>query len=95
MNLVLTPELVATAARCLWFEPPGRAISDPTRFAAYVLTHGAHRDVKALREQMDDEDLRRALEAAPPGIFDARSWAYWNLMLFDDPTRSMPQRRFG
>ena len=35
-------------------------------------------DMKLLRRYVSDEDFREALDKAPPGIIDPRSWAYWN-----------------
>jgi len=34
--------------------------------------------MKVIRQYADDADFREALDKAPPGIIDARSWAYWN-----------------
>jgi hypothetical protein len=28
---------------------------------------------------VSERDFEEVLEHAPPGVFDARSWAYWNL----------------
>ncbi len=92
-SLKLTPAL-RKAARCVWFEKPETAIEDPVRFAAYVLTHGDFDDVSGLLEQYNMADVREALEHAPPGIFDPRSWAYWNLMAGRAETPPMPVRRF-
>ena len=41
------------------------------------------------------DGLREAIENAPPGIVDPRSWAYWNLMADIEPALPMPRRRFG
>ncbi len=78
-TLPLTPEMREVSRRVLWFETPEQAIADPIRFVSYAMTYGAHEDMKVLRRYLSDEDLREALSAAPAGIFDARSWAYWNL----------------
>jgi hypothetical protein len=59
---------------------------------AHVLTYGTHDDVKVLRRYVSDEELRQALDKAPPGIFDPRSWAYWNLMLGRYPAPPLPTR---
>lgn len=91
-RLVLTPELRKAAERCIWFEPPEKAIANGARLAAYILTYGAPKDVRALRAQVTDRELRLLLDAAPPGIFDARSWAYWNLIVGRYETPPMPQR---
>jgi hypothetical protein len=91
-GLRLTDQLPRTAKNCIWFEPPEEADSDSARFAAHALTYGDVEDVAALREQLSDDDLREALDNAPPGI--PRSWACWNLMLGRDETPPMPMRRF-
>lgn len=92
--LALTPELRRAARRCVWYEPPEAAARDPARLVAHILTYGSHDDVKALRAQYKDDDLRDALDAAPAGIYDARSWAYWNLTMGRRPAPPRPTRRF-
>lgn len=91
-RLTLT-ESLRKSARCLWFEAPEKAVDDPARFAAYVLTYGDTDDVDALREQFSLNDIREALDNAPPGVFDPRSWAYWNLMVGREEAPPLPQRR--
>ncbi len=93
--LQLTPELEQVARRVIWFEPPEQAIAYPARFVAYAMTYGLHQDMAVLRWQLSDDDLREALDHAPPGIFDARSWAYWNLKLDRYPPPPLPVRTFG
>ncbi len=92
--LSLTPEIEAIARRVVWFEPPEQAIAYPARFLAYVMTYGTFEDVAVLRQIWSEDDLRTALDAAPPGIFDGRSWAYWNVKLGRYPTPPMPVRTF-
>lgn len=89
------PEIEALAARIVWFEPPDKALSDPIRFMAYAMAHATSDDLSVLRRYVSDADFREALDNAPPGIIDARSWAYWNLMMGRSPPPPMPQRRFG
>lgn len=93
--LPLTSDLERVARRCVWFQESAEALSDPVHFIAHVLTFGTHEDVKVLRRHMTDDELRAALDDAPPGIFDPRSWAYWNLMLGRDNAPPMPERRFS
>jgi hypothetical protein len=88
-----TPELKRLARRVIWFEPPSRALADAVRLAAYTMTYGTVADVVALRRHLSDDDLRQALAQAPPGIFDARSWAYWHLKLNGRPAPPLPRRR--
>jgi hypothetical protein len=90
-SLPATPELLRLAERVIWFKPADIALHDPAHLIAHVLTSGTHEDVSTLRRNVSDDALRAALEQAPPGIFDARSWAYWNLML-DRPETPLPRR---
>lgn len=91
-DLILTPELRKAAERCVWFEPPEQAILDPARLAAHILTYGDIGDVRALRSQLSEADLRALIDAAPPGIFDARSWSYWNLVVGRYDAPPLPRR---
>ena len=93
MSLTLTDELRKAARRCIWFEPPEVALKEPSRLAAYIFTYGSQEDVTTLRCQITQDDLQRLLDASPPGIYDPRSWAYWNLMAGRYETPPMPQRK--
>lgn len=90
--LSLTEELKKVSQRVVWFEGPEKALSDPVRFVAYAMTHGTHEDMKVVRRHLSDDELREAMDQAPPGIFDGRSWAYWNLKLGRYPTPPLPKR---
>ena len=94
-TIPLTPETEALARRLVWFEEPQEALSDTFRFVAYALARATHEDMKLLRAFMTDDDLREALDKAPPGIIDARSWAYWNSKLGRYPAPPMPTRQLG
>ena len=90
----LTPEFEAVSRHVIWFEEPAQAVSDPVRFIAYAKAYGTHEDMKTVRGQFSDDELIEALDQAPPGIFDGRSWAYWNLKLDRYPTPPMPEGMF-
>ncbi len=89
-----TPELRRLAERVVWFKTAEAALRDPPHLVAHTLTFGTPDDVRTLRRHLADSQLREALERAPPGVFDARSWAYWNLML-DRPATPLPRRTLG
>lgn len=91
--LPLTREIEAISRRVVWFEPPAQAIEDAARFLAYAMTYGEDRDMREIRRYLSDDELRDALNNAPAGIFDPRSWAYWNLKLGRYPTPPMPERK--
>ena len=91
----LTPETAAIARRVIWFEAPAQALSDPIRFMAYAMASATHEDMQALRRYVSDDDFREALDKAPPGIIDPRSWAYWNSKMGRYPPPPLPKRSFG
>jgi hypothetical protein len=85
-------ELLALAERTVWYKPPAEAIADQHNLVAHVLTYGDQEDVKALRRYLDLDDIRESLDRAPPGVFDERSWSYWNAMVGRFPPPPMPRR---
>jgi hypothetical protein len=85
-------DLLSLAPRVVWFEPPERALAEPIRFLAYVMTYGTLQDVAMVRRYVQLDDFREALEHAPPGIMDKRSWAYWNAVTGRYPVPPMPRR---
>jgi hypothetical protein len=91
-SLTHNRDLLAVAPRVIWFEPPEQALADPIRFLAYLMTYGTPREIAVVRRYLDLDDFREALEHAPPGIIDARSWAYWNAMVGRYPAPPMPRR---
>jgi hypothetical protein len=91
-SIPLNVETAAIARRIVWFEPPAKSLSEPVRFMAYAMTYATHEDMRVLRTFVSDIDFREALERAPPGIIDPRSWAYWNSKLGNWPPPPMPKR---
>jgi hypothetical protein len=88
-----TPELLAVAQRVVWFKQPAEALADTAHFLAHVMTYGTVEDLGALKGVAGENEFREALDNAPPGIFDPRSWAYWNLKCGRVPPPPMPVRR--
>ena len=91
----LNEETAALATQIIWFEPPAKALADPVRFMAYAMTYAMHEEMRVLRRYVSDDDFREALDHAPPGIVDPRSWAYWNSKMGRYPAPPLPVRRFG
>jgi hypothetical protein len=85
-------DLLKVAPRVMWFEPPERALAEPIRFLAYLMTYGTPDDIAVVQRYVRLEDFREALEHAPPGIIDERSWAYWNAMMGRYPAPPRPRR---
>jgi hypothetical protein len=91
----LNEETAAVATRIIWFEPAAKALSDPVRLMAYAMAHATHQEMQVLRRYVSDDDFREALDHAPPGIIDPRSWAYWNSKMGRFPAPPLPLRTFG
>lgn len=94
-SIPVTPQTAQVARRVIWFEEPEQSLADPIRFMAYAMTYARHEDMRVIREHVSDDEIREALDAAPPGIIDPRSWAYWNLRMGRFPPPAQPARRFG
>ncbi|MES1257466.1 MAG: hypothetical protein ABUS51_03515 [Acidobacteriota bacterium] len=88
-----TTELLAVAERVVWFRPPSEALADPIHFLAHVMTYGTVEDLQALDGIAGPDEFEEALNNAPPGIFDKRSWAYWNLKYGRAESPPLPVRR--
>ena len=86
------PDLLRVAPRVIWFEPAEQALADPIRFLAYVMTYATTEEIAVVRRYVAPDDFREALDHAPPGIMDERSWAYWNVMTGRYPVPPMPRR---
>jgi hypothetical protein len=59
------------------------------------MVFGTIEDLAALRGIADPADYREVLAQAPPGLFDPRSWAYWNLRFGRYPPPPLPVRAIG
>lgn len=88
-----TPQLLVAAQRVVWFKPPAEALADPVHFLAHVMTYGTVEDLRALNGVAGPNEFRETLDNAPPGVFDARSWAYWNLKCGREHAPPLPVRR--
>jgi hypothetical protein len=92
--LPLNDETIALAESLIWVEPPAEALADPIRFLAYAFALATHEQMKVLGNYLSNDDLKEALDNAPPGIIDPRSWAYWNARMGRFPAPPLPKRRF-
>jgi hypothetical protein len=91
-QLPRTSDLLAVASRVIWFEPPEKALANSARFLAYLMAYGMTDEISVVRRYLGPDDFREALELAPAGIIDKRSWAYWNAMFGRYPAPPMPRR---
>jgi hypothetical protein len=73
------------AARYVWWQPPEVTLARPHHFLCQLMTLGTAEDVRTVRRLMGDPALLEALEHAPPGVMDPRSWNYWHLFFGREP----------
>lgn len=87
-------DLMKVARRVVWYDAPAQVLGTPAVFLAHLMTYGTIQDVVTAEKYFSAEDFRYALENAPAGVFDPRSWVYWNTMFDRVPVPTMPRRRF-
>jgi hypothetical protein len=88
------PDDLRIAKRMVWFKSPDEAIEDPELFlAAHVMTYGTLYDIATTLNYHSEADFEAALNRPLAGIFDRRSWNYWNLRYHHDPVPPLPRRR--
>ena len=94
-SIPITAETLKAAQQVIWFEEPEKALANPIRLMAYAMTYATPENMRLLRRYVSDDEIREALDAAPPGIIDPRSWVFWNLKMGRFPPPPMPKRTFG
>lgn len=87
--------LVVLARRLIWWKQPEEVLADPNRFVAQVMTYGTWQDILESRKHFGETTFQEALQHAPPGVFDARSWVYWHHALRLYPVPPLPVRNFA
>jgi hypothetical protein len=90
--LPLTPDFAAIAKRVVWYKEADETLADPVLFLCSLMTYTLPEDVITVSKYVAPAEFRRALELAPPGIFDPRSWSYWNIKCGRDPVPPLPAR---
>src|ERR1700733_9873703 len=89
-----TPELLEVAGRVVWFKEPQETLDNPIHFLAYAMKLGTADDLIALdKAGVSLAHFREVLDNAPAGIFDERSWSYWNLRCGRTPVPPLPVRK--
>lgn len=85
-------EIQVVAERVMWFESADEALRYPKRFLAYLMTFGTLEDLLIVRKYFTDQDFRSVLADPPAGIFDVRSWTYWQGVYGTHPAPPLPNR---
>lgn len=85
-------DLCAIAQRVIWFESAEETLRRPTRFLAYLMTFGTVEEILTVRRYFPPEDFEAVLADPPAGIFNVRSWSYWNGVYNRRPLPPLPER---
>ena len=85
--------LLRVARRVVWFQPPEDTLRDRVLFLNHAMTYGTIEELRVVRSHFDDDELRATLRRAHAGVFNARSWSYWHLMLDLGTPPPLPKRR--
>jgi hypothetical protein len=67
----------------------------PKRLLAQVMVYGTLENVALVKKYFSKTYFLEVLKEPPVGVFDARSWAYWHLMLEKYPPPPLPTRQFN
>lgn len=66
------------AARYVWWKPAGEVLSDPAPLLWSILSIGTAEDYVTVRNIVGEAALIAALQRAPSGAVDQRSWSFWH-----------------
>ena len=78
-------EVREIAARYVWWQTPEVTLARPHHFLCQIMTLGTAEDVRTVRRAWHDQAFVEALEHAPPGLMDPKSWNYWHLFFGRQP----------
>jgi hypothetical protein len=80
------------AKRVCWWEPAETTLANRPLFLCRVMVFGTWDDVCHALNVFGEQSFAAALQSAPPGLFDPRSWHYWHHRFRLLPVPPLPQR---
>lgn len=83
--------LQALASKYVWWQAPEVTLARQWHFLCQMMSLGTAEDMRTVRRLLGDEAIIDALEHAPPGIMDPKSWNFWHLF-FGRPVPPLPVR---
>lgn len=81
------------ARRYVWWKAPEQTLERPAYLLCQLMQLGTYEDVRDALADVGEPAFRAALDAAPPGVLDERSWNYWHLRLHGHAPPPMPTRQ--
>jgi hypothetical protein len=85
-------EMARIARRVCWWQSAEATLQNTPFFLCRVMVFGTWADVCFVIENYRKASLREALQRAPAGLFDNRSWYYWHHRLQILPVPALPAR---
>jgi hypothetical protein len=86
------PDLEKVAKRVVWFKTPADTLNDLKFFLAHLMTYGNLNDISTALKYFSEADLEAVVRDPPPGVFDKRSWVFWNVRYHREPVPPLPKR---
>lgn len=83
----------ALALRYVWWQSAEETLASPETLLRQILKIGTAEDYVASCAHWDEDAFKRALESAPAGSLDERSWVFWHRH-YGLPERPFPKRSF-
>jgi len=80
------------AAKYVWWRDPCEALQDETHFLGMLMTYGTLEDTQWMLKNFSQDELRRAIRGARPGVFNGRSWHFWHVWLGLGSPGPLPER---
>ncbi len=93
-TIPMSRDIELVARRLFWWKTPAEALRDTRRFLAQVMTYGSLEDVLTARRYFSRNEFEAVLDNPPTGVFDNRSWNYWNLVFDRYPPAPISKRSF-
>ncbi|HTS06537.1 MAG TPA: hypothetical protein VMP68_13210 [Candidatus Eisenbacteria bacterium] len=87
--------LQMVARRVVWFKKPEQALQETKLFLAHVMTYGTLSDISTTLQYFSEADFEAVIDDPPAGIFDLRSWTYWNVRFRREPVPVLPKRNLA
>lgn len=85
-------DLEVVAKRVVWFKAPEDTLRDVKLFLSHVMTYGTLNDISTTLQHFSEVDFEAVLDDPLAGVFDRRSWTYWNLRYHREPVPPLPKR---
>jgi hypothetical protein len=85
-------QMARIARRVCWWQSAEVTVDNTPLFLCRVMVFGTWDDVCFVIDKHGKASFREALQSAPPGLFDNRSWHYWHHRLKLLPVPALPQR---